>query len=111
MARRHEQGSEVEQNRGVPEKERRGTSEGLLLTLSNNYLYKLSNSPSTTQIRLGKKITEMIAMARFPVAEQRLLMKQICMKCSARNPIKGVRCRRCRSKDLRVKAKEKRGGK
>jgi len=50
-------------------------------------------------------------MARFPVAEKRLLIKKICMNCSARNPVKGTRCRRCRSKDLRMKAREKRGGK
>ncbi|HID26089.1 MAG TPA: 50S ribosomal protein L40e [Thermoplasmata archaeon] len=48
-------------------------------------------------------------MARFPEAEARLLEKKICMKCGARNSIRAVRCRRCRSKDLRVKAKENRG--
>ncbi|HID71946.1 MAG TPA: 50S ribosomal protein L40e [Thermoplasmata archaeon] len=49
-------------------------------------------------------------MARFPVAEKRLLYKKICMNCSARNAIRATRCRRCRSKELRMKAREKRGG-
>ncbi len=48
-------------------------------------------------------------MAKFPEAEQRLLTKQICMKCGATNPIRAKRCRRCRSKELRIKAKESRG--
>ena len=48
-------------------------------------------------------------MARFPEAEERLLNKKICMKCGATNPVRGKRCRRCRSKELRVKAKEGRG--
>jgi large subunit ribosomal protein L40e len=48
-------------------------------------------------------------MARFPEAERRLLEKKICMKCGAINSIRAIRCRRCRSKDLRVKAKESRG--
>jgi large subunit ribosomal protein L40e len=48
-------------------------------------------------------------MARFPEAEQRLLNKKICMKCGASNAPKAERCRRCRSKELRFKAKEGRG--
>jgi len=48
-------------------------------------------------------------MARFPEAEERLLNKKICMKCGATNTIRAVRCRRCRAKELRVKAKEGRG--
>ena len=48
-------------------------------------------------------------MARFPEAEQRLLNKKICMKCGASNAIRAQRCRRCRSNELRVKAKEGRG--
>ncbi|HEC87100.1 MAG TPA: 50S ribosomal protein L40e [Thermoplasmatales archaeon] len=48
-------------------------------------------------------------MVRFPEAEARLLEKKICMKCGAINSIRATRCRRCRSKDLRVKAKESRG--
>jgi len=48
-------------------------------------------------------------MARFPEAEQRLLQKKICMKCGATNALLAKRCRRCRSKELRVKAKEGRG--
>jgi len=48
-------------------------------------------------------------MARFPEAEERTLYKKICMKCGASNAWKAERCRRCRSKELRVKAKEGRG--
>jgi len=48
-------------------------------------------------------------MAKFLEAENRLLNKKICMKCGARNAPKAKRCRRCRSKELRVKAKESRG--
>ena len=48
-------------------------------------------------------------MARFPEAEARTLNKKICMNCYARNPPKATRCRKCRSDELRVKAKEGRG--
>jgi len=41
-------------------------------------------------------------MARFPEAEARLLRKLICMNCGARNALKAKRCRRCKSKDLRL---------
>ena len=47
-------------------------------------------------------------MARFPEAEKRLLLKMICMNCYARNAIRATRCRKCRSKELRPKAKEAR---
>ncbi|HLB67771.1 MAG TPA: 50S ribosomal protein L40e [Thermoplasmata archaeon] len=47
-------------------------------------------------------------MARFPEAERRLLHKMICMKCYARNAPRATRCRKCRSKELRPKAKEAR---
>ncbi|MCK5548404.1 MAG: 50S ribosomal protein L40e [Thermoplasmata archaeon] len=45
-------------------------------------------------------------MAKFPEAEARILLKKICMKCSARNPMGAVRCRRCGSDELRSKTKE-----
>ncbi|OYT56931.1 50S ribosomal protein L40e [Euryarchaeota archaeon ex4484_162] len=48
-------------------------------------------------------------MARFPEAEKRLLNKKVCMKCGALNAPRAKRCRRCRSKELRPKAKESRG--
>ena len=48
-------------------------------------------------------------MARFPEAEARILNKKICMKCGATNAPKALRCRRCRSKELRAKAKAGRG--
>jgi large subunit ribosomal protein L40e len=48
-------------------------------------------------------------MAKFPEAENRLLNKKICMKCGASNAARALRCRRCRSRELRPKAKESRG--
>ncbi|MEZ5334074.1 MAG: 50S ribosomal protein L40e [Methanolobus sp.] len=48
-------------------------------------------------------------MARFPEAEQRILIKKICMDCNARNAVRATRCRKCGSKDLRMKSKETRG--
>jgi large subunit ribosomal protein L40e len=48
-------------------------------------------------------------MGRFPEAEARLLKKKICMNCYARNPLRAVRCRKCKSKQLRPKAVESRG--
>ncbi len=47
-------------------------------------------------------------MARFPEAEARLLVKKICMDCYARNSIRATQCRKCGSKELRLKAKEPR---
>lgn len=47
------------------------------------------------------------SMARFPEAEARLLDKLICMRCNARNPIGATKCRRCGSKRLRPKTKER----
>lgn len=48
-------------------------------------------------------------MAKFAEAEARTLNKKICMNCYARNPMRSTRCRKCRSQELRVKAKEGRG--
>jgi large subunit ribosomal protein L40e len=48
-------------------------------------------------------------MARFPEAEDRLLDKQICMNCDARNAKRASRCRKCGSTQLRQKAIETRG--
>lgn len=47
-------------------------------------------------------------MARFAEAEERLLNKSVCMKCSATNPPEADKCRKCRSGNLRPKAKESR---
>ncbi len=47
-------------------------------------------------------------MARFPEAEKRLLDKKICMDCYASNPTQANQCRKCNSKNLRMKAKESR---
>ena len=49
-------------------------------------------------------------MARFPEAEARTLNKLICMNCNSRNPLKATKCRRCNSKRLRTKSKERKGG-
>lgn len=48
-------------------------------------------------------------MGKFPEAEARLLDKKICMHCGARNAPRALRCRKCRSTELRPKAKEGRG--
>lgn len=48
-------------------------------------------------------------MGKFPEADARLLRKRICMKCYARNAQRALRCRKCRSRQLRVKAIEGRG--
>jgi large subunit ribosomal protein L40e len=47
-------------------------------------------------------------MATFEEAEARILNKQICMKCNARNPVRAKRCRKCGYDKLRPKAKERR---
>ena len=49
-----------------------------------------------------------VVMARFPEAEKRLLIEIICRKCYARNAPSATWCRRCGSKELRLKAKEAR---
>ncbi len=49
-----------------------------------------------------------MAKATYPeFVMKRRLDKQICMNCNARNPPKATRCRKCGSKDLRPKHKEK----
>jgi len=40
--------------------------------------------------------------------EDRLLGKQICMRCNARNPKDAENCRKCGYKNLRPKAVERR---
>ena len=45
-------------------------------------------------------------MASFEAASDRLLNKQICMRCNARNPQRADRCRKCGYGRLRPKAKE-----
>jgi large subunit ribosomal protein L40e len=40
--------------------------------------------------------------------EDRLLAKQICMRCNARNPPAAERCRKCGYGNLRPKARESR---
>jgi large subunit ribosomal protein L40e len=47
-------------------------------------------------------------MATFEEAEKRMLEKQICMRCNARNAPRAERCRKCGYKKLRPKAKERR---
>jgi len=43
------------------------------------------------------------------IVEKRRLLKKICMRCYARNPIKAKHCRKCGYKGLRTKARESRG--
>ncbi len=45
----------------------------------------------------------------FPEAVARRLNKKICMHCGATNARLATRCRKCKTKNLRVKAKEPRG--
>ena len=47
-------------------------------------------------------------MAKFDAAERRILDKQICMRCNARNPARATSCRKCGYSNLRPKAKEPR---
>jgi len=47
-------------------------------------------------------------MASDQEIEARILDKQICMRCNARNPPGAERCRKCGYKNLRRKAKERR---
>lgn len=44
----------------------------------------------------------------FPEAVERLLNKKICMRCSARNPVRATKCRKCNYSGLRPKSKERR---
>lgn len=37
------------------------------------------------------------------IFEKRVLLKKVCRKCGALNPISAVKCRRCRSRNLRIK--------
>jgi len=69
----------------------------------------LDNELCLNIILLFRCSNRRIHMAKFPEAEKRLLNKKICMSCGATNPVRAKRCRRCRSKELRVKAKEGRG--
>ena len=47
-------------------------------------------------------------MTEHMSVEDRLLGKQVCMRCNARNPEGATRCRKCGYKKLRPKAKERR---
>ncbi|GAB7094852.1 50S ribosomal protein L40e [Halolamina litorea] len=47
-------------------------------------------------------------MAKFDKAADRILNKQICMRCNARNPPRAEECRKCGYGKLRPKAKEPR---
>lgn len=45
----------------------------------------------------------------FAEAIARRLNKKICMHCGASNATKATRCRKCRTQNLRMKAKDRRG--
>jgi len=49
-----------------------------------------------------------MGMAEFEPAEDRVLSKQICMRCNARNPDRAENCRKCGYGNLRRKSKERR---
>jgi large subunit ribosomal protein L40e len=59
-----------------------------------------------------RKFIQLINTLKMPFKEamDRLFNKKICMNCYASNPVKATKCRKCGSKELRLKAKEKRGG-
>ncbi|MGQ9720682.1 MAG: 50S ribosomal protein L40e [Candidatus Jordarchaeum sp.] len=40
------------------------------------------------------------------IAAEHLLYVKICRKCYARNPISATKCRRCKSKRLRLKKRQ-----
>jgi large subunit ribosomal protein L40e len=46
-------------------------------------------------------------MASFEAAAERILDKQICMRCNARNPNGAERCRKCGYDRLRPKNRER----
>ncbi|MFB6295782.1 MAG: 50S ribosomal protein L40e [Halobacteriales archaeon] len=46
-------------------------------------------------------------MPRFDAAEARILDKQICMRCNARNSMEADRCRKCGYGNLRQKNRER----
>jgi large subunit ribosomal protein L40e len=72
-------------------------------TIKNQYHLCMALSNHSNHI-----IKEKLSMARFPEAEAHILHTKICMRCNARNPIKATRCRKCKSKQLRMKSKESR---
>jgi ubiquitin-large subunit ribosomal protein L40e len=41
--------------------------------------------------------------AKKQIAQKRRLFFKVCLRCGARNPINAERCRKCKSKDLRLK--------
>ena len=45
----------------------------------------------------------------FDEAMNRVFHKKICLRCTARNPWKATKCRKCGYTKLRPKAKEARG--
>ncbi|MFB6150448.1 MAG: 50S ribosomal protein L40e [Haloarculaceae archaeon] len=47
-------------------------------------------------------------MPKFEPAEERVLSKQICMRCNARNPLGADNCRKCGYGNLRRKSRERR---
>jgi large subunit ribosomal protein L40e len=40
------------------------------------------------------------------IARQHLLIKAVCRRCGALNPIRAKKCRRCHGKDLRPKKRD-----
>ncbi|MEM1525411.1 MAG: 50S ribosomal protein L40e [Nitrososphaerales archaeon] len=42
-------------------------------------------------------------VAKKQIAQRRRLFFKICLRCGAKNAINAIRCRKCRSEDLRLK--------
>lgn len=75
------------------------------LTPPSSEAQRKSRSPNTTRVIRNNSLSH--DMARFPEAEERLLEKQICMRCDARNPKEATSCRKCGYKKLRPKNRER----
>jgi large subunit ribosomal protein L40e len=45
------------------------------------------------------------------LAQRRRLFSKICRKCGAKNAFAAVKCRRCKSNNLRAKKRERKGKK
>ncbi|MEM2128016.1 MAG: 50S ribosomal protein L40e [Candidatus Bathyarchaeia archaeon] len=46
---------------------------------------------------------------KLELAKRHLLDKKVCRSCGATNPLGAVKCRKCRSKNLRLKRKKAKG--
>jgi len=80
-----------------------------LVLLQNKFKIKSTLRTKKYEISIGSKgdyIMPIDDPYKRKIARHHLLMKTVCRKCGALNPIKAKKCRRCRSKDLRLKKRE-----